>query len=225
VPALTLAVIGIALPDSLNPSLIVAAMYLALSAHPVRRTLAFTLAAFAVTLAGGLAVALGLGDLIISLLPKLNRTVKWSVYEVVGVLLIVGAVVLWLKRDSVAESEPPSQRAAERPQRGGGSPLIMGAGIAGVEFLTAFPYFAAIAMVVGSSVSGPSKLVLIVLYNVVYVLPLIVIVVVCAVMGPRGVERLAPIGDWIAMHWPIVVAPLIFAVGVALAIYSVIQLT
>ena len=68
-PGLALAVVAIALPDSLNPSLIVAAIFLALGQHPFRRTLAFTLAAFVVTLAGGMLIALGLGDLILSLLP------------------------------------------------------------------------------------------------------------------------------------------------------------
>jgi len=48
-PALALAIIAIALPDSLNPSLIVAAVYLALGAQPVRRTIMFTAATFTVT--------------------------------------------------------------------------------------------------------------------------------------------------------------------------------
>jgi hypothetical protein len=60
-------------------------------------------------------------------------------------------------------------------------------------------------MVVGSSVSPGSKIFLIVLYNVIYVLPLIALVIVCAVMGERGGRLVAPIGDWIAMRWPIVV--------------------
>jgi hypothetical protein len=52
-PALAIAVIAIALPDSLNPSLIVAEVYLTLGRHPVARALLFTVTAFAVTLAGG----------------------------------------------------------------------------------------------------------------------------------------------------------------------------
>jgi hypothetical protein len=64
-----------------------------------------------------------------------------------------------------------------------------------------------------------------VLYNVIYVLPLIVVVVVTAVMGERGALMLAPIGDWIAMRWPIVVAPVVGAVGIGLTAYGVVQLT
>jgi hypothetical protein len=72
------AVVAIAPPDSLNPSLIIAAVFLTLGLRPLRRTIAFTVSAFAVTLAGGLVVALGWGDLILSLLPKLSRPVKYK---------------------------------------------------------------------------------------------------------------------------------------------------
>ena len=219
-PALALAVVLIAAPDSLNPSLIVAAVFLTLGDHPIRGPLMFTITAFAVTLAGGLAIALGLGDLILSLLPKLSRTVKYDVITAVGVLVMCGGAVLWWRRDALA-SEPSG---SHRDPAEGGSAVLMGAGIAGVELLTAFPYFAAIAMVVGASVSGAGKVFLLILYNVVYVLPLIGIVVVRATMGDKGAELLVPVSDWIETHWPVVAAPVAGVVGAALTVYGIVQL-
>jgi cytochrome c biogenesis protein CcdA len=221
VPALALAVVAIALPDSLNPSLIVAAVYLALAANPIRRTVAFTIAAFVVTLAGGLAIALGLGDLIVSLVPKLSRTVKYDVIIAVGILVMCGAAVVWWRRDALASRPEDSHR---EPAAGGSAALI-GAGIAGVELLTAFPYFAAIAMVLGARVSVGGKLFLLVLYNLIYVLPLIAIVVVRATMGEKGAKVLVPISDWILTRWPLVVAPVAAVVGAALTAYGIVQLT
>lgn len=220
-PALALAVIAIALPDSLNPSLIVAATYLTLGAHPVRRALLFTIAAFAVTLAGGLAIALGLGDLILSLLPKLSHTAKWDVITGVGILAMCGGAVVWWRRESLA-GHPDETRT--EPDEGGSAALI-GAGIASVELLTAFPYFAAIAMVLGASVSGAGKVSLLVLYNLIYVLPLIAIVVIRALMGEEGARVLVPITDWIEEHWPVVVAPVAGVAGAALTVYGILQLT
>ncbi len=220
-PALALAVVAIALPDSLNPTLIVGAVLLAAQRRPFARTLAFTVAAFAVTLAGGLVVALGLGDLILALVPKPSSTVKWVLVTVAGLVLAGGGVAMWWKRRALGSTPSP----AAQEQSGGGSAFVMGAGIAGVEFLTAFPYFAAIAMIIGSSVTAPGKILLLVLYNVVYVLPLIVIVGLCAVMGERAGQVLAPVGDWISLHWPVIVAPLAEVAGIALAAYGVIQLT
>jgi cytochrome c biogenesis protein CcdA len=180
----------------------------------------FTIAAFVVTLAGGLAIALGLGDLIRSLLPKLSRTAKYDVITAVGVLVMCGAAVLWWRRDALA-SEPS---AARREPGEGGSAVLLGAGIAGVELLTAFPYFAAIAMVLGASVSAAGKVFLLVLYNLIYVLPLIAIVVVRAIMGEKGAELLVPVSDWIETHWPVVAAPIAAVVGAALTVYGIVQL-
>jgi len=221
VPALALAVVAIAAPDSLNPSLIVAAVFLTLGAHPIRRSLLFTLTAFVVTLAGGLAIALGLGDLILSLLPKLSRTAKYDVITAVGVLVMCGGAVIWWRRDALA-AEPSD---AHRGPSQGGSAVLLGAGIAGVELLTAFPYFAAIAMVIGSSVSGGGKVFLLVLYNVIYVLPLIAIVVVRAIMGEKGAELLVPVSVWIETHWPDIAAPIAIVAGAALTVYGIVQLT
>jgi len=220
-PALALAVVAIAAPDSLNPSLIVAAVYLALGPHPVRSTVVFTVTAFVVTLTGGLAIAVGLGDLVLSLLPKLSHTVKWDVITVVGLIVMCGGAVIWWRRDALADSAP----APSREPSGGGSAILLGAGIAAVELLTAFPYFAAIAMVLGASVSGAEKLFLLVLYNLVYVLPLIAVVVVRGVMGEKAAQLLVPVSGWIQLHWPAVVAPLAGAVGAGLTAYGIVELT
>jgi cytochrome c biogenesis protein CcdA len=212
------AVSAIALPDSLNPSLIGVAIYLAARPHPRRRTAAFTAAAFAVTLAGGVLLALGLGDLIVSLVPKPSHMLKYTIETAVGVLLVVGGAVVWWRRGALA-GEPSRGHEAR-----GGSAVLLGVGVAGIELLTAVPYFAAIAIIVGSSVSTGAKLSLLVLYNVIYLLPLIAIVALCFLMGERAGLVLAPVGDWIATHWPTVVAPLAVVVGVALMAYGVVRL-
>jgi hypothetical protein len=103
--------------------------------------------------------------------------------------------------------------------------VLMGAGIAGLELLTAFPYFAAIALIVGSGVSDLAKLSLIVLYCVVYTLPLIAIAVVIAVMGERAERILRPVGGWLSAHWPMVVAPLTAAFGIAVLAFGITQLS
>jgi cytochrome c biogenesis protein CcdA len=137
------------------------------------------------------------------------------------VLLICAGAVVWWRGDTLAARDP----AARGKPREGRSAVVLGAGIAGVELLTAFPYFAAIAMVLSASVSLTGKVSLLVLYNVIYVLPLIVIVIVCAVMGEKGGRVLTPVSDWIAMHWPMVVAPVAGTAGAALTTYGILKLT
>ena len=87
---LAVAVVAIALPDCINPSLIGGELLVATGSHPRRRTAAFTLAALTVTFLFGLAFALGLGDLILSFLPKPGTTVKYVLIAAAGFVLLLG---------------------------------------------------------------------------------------------------------------------------------------
>jgi cytochrome c biogenesis protein CcdA len=218
---LTIAVAAIALPDSINPSLILVALYLAMGPHPLRRTAAFTAAAFAVTFAGGVVFAFGLGDLILSIVPKPGDTLKYALIAAAGAVLLVGGGVIWALRESLPKRDAAR---AEKAEQAGGSAVLMGAGIAGVELLSAFPYFAAIALIAGSSASTPEKLLLLVFYNVVYVLPLIAIVAVCAATGPRAEHVLSRVRGWVLTRWPLIVAPLAAAIGAGLIVWGVTRL-
>ena len=216
-----IAVVAIALPDSINPSLIIAALYQAATSHPRRRTAAFTLAAFAATLAGGVLLAFGLGDLIRSVVPEPSRTLKFALVTVAGCGLMLGGVAVWLRRAALTRQEPKS---AGKASASSGSAALMGVGIAGVELLTAFPYFAAIALVVAAPTSLAGQVSLLVLYNVIYVLPLIAIVIVCFVLRDRAEAILEPMRAAVLKHWPTVVAPLTFVAGAAVAAYGITRL-
>ena len=217
---LAVAVVGIALADCINPSLIGGELFVATGEHPRRKTIAFTAAAWTVTFVVGLALALGLGDLVLGLVPKPGRTVKYALITAAGVVLMIGGAVVWLRRRSIVSTEASNDRDdSHRPA------VLMGAGIAGVELLTAFPYFAAIAMIVGSGASDAGRLLLLILYCVIYTLPLIAIAVLIAVMGERAERILGPVGDWLSAHWPAVVAPLTVAFGIGVLVFGIVQLS
>lgn len=219
--SLSLVVAAIALPDSINPSLILTDLFLASGPHPVRRTITFALAVFVVTSVGGVLIMLGLVELVRSLLPRLSSEVKYALITAGGVSLGLGGAAIWLKREALTRrrSSPTKQTG-----RQGGSAALMGAGISGVELLTAFPYFATITIIVGSSASGPGKLVLLGIYNVVYILPLIGISIVCLAMGPRASEFLNRIRDSVLTRWPIIVAPLAVVLGIGMTAFGLIRL-
>jgi cytochrome c biogenesis protein CcdA len=214
------AVVAIALADCVNPSLIGGELFVATGEHPRRQTVAFTVAAWIVTFAFGLALALGLGDLILSLVPKPGATVKYVLITAAGIVLVVGGAVVWIRRKAlVSTATSDARRESHRPA------ALMGAGIAGLELLSAFPYFAAIAMIAGSGASDAGKLSLLVLYCVIYTLPLIAITIVIAVMGERAERILRPAGDWLPAHWPVVVAPLTAAFGIVVLVFGIVQLS
>lgn len=217
---ITGAVVAIALADCVNPSLIGGELFVATGEHPRRQAAAFTLAAWTVTFAFGLAVALGLGDLILSFVPKPGATVKYGLITAAGVALVVGGAMVWVRRKALVSAEPgDARREPHRPA------ALMGAAIAGLELLSAFPYFAAIAMITASGASNAGKLSLLVLYCVIYTIPLTAIAVVLAVMGQRAERILRPAGDWLSAHWPVVVAPLTAAFGIAMLVFGIVQLS
>ncbi|HEY2055005.1 MAG TPA: GAP family protein [Solirubrobacterales bacterium] len=212
---------AIALPDSINPSLIFADLYLAAGQHPGRRTAVFAVTVFAVTFVGGVLIALGLAELVRSSVPRLSHGVKYGLVVAGGVTLGLGGMAIWFNRQSLAARRSPKEKHTRRQ---GQSAVLMGAGIAGIELLTAFPYFAAISIIVGSGASLPGVAFLLGLYSLVYVLPLIGIAIVCAMVGPRAAGILDPIKDRLLTRWPIVVAPLAVALGVGLTAFGVLRL-
>lgn len=217
---LAVAVVAIALADCVNPSLIGGELFVATGKHPRRQTTAFTAAALVVTFVFGFALAVGLGDLILSLVPKPGSTVKYALIVFAGIVLIFGGAVVWIRRRApISNKQSDDQPERHRPA------ALMGAGIAGLELLTAFPYFAAIAMIVGSGVSDLGKLSLLVLYCVIYTLPLIAIAVVIAVMGERAQRMLRPMDRWLTAHWPVVVAPLAAAFGIGVLAFGIVHLS
>ena len=218
---LAVAVVAIALPDCINPSLIAAELLLAAGQHPGRRTVAFTAAAWTVTFAFGLALALGLGDLILSVVPKPGATVKYALIEAAGLGLIAGGAVVVIRRKALAGTGhlPDSGHIPH------GSPALLGAGVAGLEMLTAFPYFAAIAIIIGSNVGAPGKVFLLILYCLVYTLPLIVIAAVCVVAGQRAEALLRPVVDWMFARWPVILGPVALAFGIVLAVIGIVHLS
>ena len=200
-------VISIGLADSLNPSTIAPALYLATGERARGRVAEFTAAVFAVNFVGGGAIALGAGALIRPLLPHPRHHIADYVEIAVGAALIAGAALLWRHRRELAGREAPGFDPHGR------SSWLLGASISVVEFPTAFPYFAAIAAIVGADVEPPGNLLLLLLFNVCFLLPLLGILGTLT-FAPDSSDRI--LSSWRAFlqrHWPILLAGLALLAG------------
>ena len=202
--------ISIGFADSLNPSTIAPAMYLAtVERNAARHVMRFTLGVFAVYLLGGLAIALGPGQLVLALAPHPHPGLKYVLEIVAGAVLLTISGVLWTFRDLLAERELPT------PRIGGRSSAVLGATITAVELPTAFPYFAAIAAVVGSDFGIDRQVILLVIFNLTFVLPLLAIVVILRFAGRRAQSILVAARLWMERRWPLVLA----AIGVVAGLF------
>ncbi|MGO9971488.1 MAG: GAP family protein [Solirubrobacteraceae bacterium] len=201
-------VVSIGLADALNPTTIGPGLYLAGGHGGRRRVAEFTLAVFAVYLAGGVAIALGPGQLLLSAFAHPLREAAHVLEIVVGAAMLGVACFLWWRRSWLAQREPPGTKPEGR------SSAILGATITAVELPTAFPYFAAIAAIVGSGVDTTRQITLLVLFNVCFVAPLIGIVLVLALAGDSALASIARTRDKLYAHWPAVLASFAVLIGV-----------
>jgi cytochrome c biogenesis protein CcdA len=200
--------VSIGLADSMNPSTIAPGLYLAIGARARAGLIQFTLAVFAVNLVGGAAIALGPGQALLALVPKPGATARYIAETVAGVVMLVGAAVLWRKRKSLARRELPS------PSSEGRSAIWLGLTISAVELPTALPYFAVIAAAVGSGLGPVHQLIALALYNVAFVLPLILMIVVLTVAPDSAGRILMRARDLLQRHWPTVLATLALLAGI-----------
>jgi cytochrome c biogenesis protein CcdA len=208
-------VVSIGIADSVNPTTIAPALYMAGGEHARQRVARFTLAVFLVYLLGGAAIALGPGQLILSLIPHPDHEDRNVIEIIAGAAMIVASVLLWRHRDRLSSREPVKLN----PE--GKSSALLGVTITAIELPTAFPYFAAIAAIVGSGLGLPQQLFLLLLFNICFVLPLVAILGTLTFAGDRAQLVLARWRDRLQAHWPQLLAGLALVAGVIVILLGV----
>jgi cytochrome c biogenesis protein CcdA len=211
--------VSIGLADSMNPSTIAPGLYLALSERPRTGLIQFTLTVFAVNLVGGAAIALGPGEALLALVPKPSATTRYILETLAGAAMLIAAFLLWRRRKNLARRELPSAPP------GGKSAILIGLTISAVELPTAFPYFAVIAAVVGSGFGPIPQLILLGLYNLAFVLPLILMILVVTIWPDRSGQILVRARDWLQRRWPPLLAGLALIAGVFVLTIGITGLT
>lgn len=213
-------VISIGLADSINPSTIAPALYLASGERPRARVAEFTIAVFAVYLAGGALITLGPGQLIRSAVPDLDvaHTVRHVAELVAGFVLIAAAVLVWRGRHRLRSRGLPRSNPKRK------SSVLLGASITAVELPTAFPYFAAIAAIAGSGLDVEREIFLLLVFNVCFVLPLIAIVGTLTFAGDRSARILGSVREFLERRWPHLLAGLILLIGLVAIMFGIIGL-
>ncbi len=200
-------VISIGLADSLNPTTLAPGLFLATGAH-ARRTLAeFTAGVFTVYFLGGLLIALGPGELVLTLVPKPDLVVRHVLEVCAGAVLLAVAALLLMHRGRLSQRQLPNV-SSQRP-----ASWLMGATIMAIELPTAFPYFAALAAIEGSGIGLVRKVCLILLFNVCFVTPLIVIQLILWIAGDAADVRLARASAFLQRRWPVILAAVAIAAG------------
>jgi cytochrome c biogenesis protein CcdA len=123
--------------------------------------------------------------------------------------------VLWRFRERL------SRRQIKTLSPEGRSSAALGATIMAVELPTAFPYFAAIAAIVGSGFDPVRQLILLVLFNICFVLPLLGILGTLTFGRERAAPMLTGARQRLEARWPAVLAILALLAGVFVILLGV----
>jgi cytochrome c biogenesis protein CcdA len=200
-------VVSIGLADSLNPSTIAPALYMATGPHPFKRVMEFTGGVFLVYFLGGAIIALGPGQLLLALVPKPDAEDRHVLEIVAGAAMLLAALWLWRNRTRLAQRQLPTVNTKRR------SGAVLGATITAVELPTAFPYFAAIAAIVGSGLDPVRQLILLVLFNICFVFPLLGIAATLRFAGDQAGPVLARCRAFLQRWWPPLLAGVALLAG------------
>ncbi len=141
-------------------------------------------------------------------MPHPGRHLSYELEVVVGVAMLTASAFLWGYRDRLGQRELSTEIRVDR-----GSSALLGATITAVELPTAFPYFAAIAAIVGSGYDVLRQVTLLVLFNLCFIAPLLVIVAVLTFAGPNAQRVLTSGRAKLEAHWPTVLAALALVAG------------
>ncbi|MEN3341279.1 MAG: Sap, sulfolipid-addressing protein [Actinomycetota bacterium] len=201
-------VVSVAFADSINPSTVGPALYLASGRDAGRGLLAFIAGVFGVSAAAGVVLVVGPGQALVP--PHPHPHAEHLVEAGAGVALVVLAGVLWLARTRVARRVIRNERSLE------GRTILVGAGIMAVELPTALPYFAVLAAVTGSGRALATQIALVLLFNLVFVAPLLGVLAICRLAGTRGRDWLSGARRRVDEHAEGIVPGLVLLVGLAL---------
>jgi cytochrome c biogenesis protein CcdA len=205
-------VLVIGVLDSLNPSTIAPALFIAAGERPHRNLAAFIAGVFFVNLAGGLVLALGPGQALLAFVPHPSYQIRRELELALGIVILAVAGWLWLVRHRVAS------RVSGKGDRIDRSSLLVGAGISAAELPTAVPYFAVIAAVVASGRPLQTQAALLVVFNLVFVAPLLAILVVRSVLPESGQRVLEGLRARLDESLGVAIPALVGLVAIVLAV-------
>ncbi len=180
-----LSLLALALVDSINPSAIVVTLYLLSRERAAADVAVYVAAIFLTYLTLGAMMMSGIDALLPSLATVGGGRLGLIVQGLIGLALLLYAI----RAPGAAASAPrvgPAGGASTYPAL-----ALLGVTVTAMELPTAVPYFGAIALLTTADLPPAQWLPLLVLYNAIFVLPPVLLLVSHLVFGRRMEARYA----------------------------------
>jgi len=205
IPLLT-SVAGIALVDSLNPTAITLQLLLLSTPGAGARSAAFILGVFTANYAGGLMLVLGINRFFGTRLRDI-ASLHDGVQLIIGVLLIAAGIFV---------CRFVSSKKSRRVPLNSWQSFLMGTAEMALELPTAFPYLAAVGLIVRESPPLSATLGILLMYNILFILPLLVLLLIYKLLPDRQAPWMAKIQKRFRRWLPRVLRILLVGAGIIL---------
>lgn len=221
-------IITLALIDSLNPSTIAAQIFLLALKKPISRVISFILGTFVMYTAFGFIIVFILGEPIKGFFYELGST-DYLILLAIGIALIAVGTILGWKRYIGKEGRSKSEGYVKKAM----APMMamlktlnpvhtffFGMASTAFDLPTSAFYFVALASLLEAGVGPFETTSLLILYNLLYILPLIVILLIYMIARDRSgpfmnrINKL--IGEWSGR----LVISILICIGVILVVFS-----
>jgi hypothetical protein len=221
-------IIILALIDSLNPSTIAAQILLLALKKPVSRVISFILGTFVMYIAFGFVIIFILGEPIKGFFYELGST-DYLILLAIGIALIAVGTILGLKRYIGKEGRSKSEgyvKKALAPMMAMLKTLnpvhtfFFGMASTAFDLPTSAFYFVALASLLEAGVGPFETTSLLILYNLLYILPLIVILLIYMIARDRSGPLMNRINKLIGEWSGRLVISILICIGVILVVFS-----
>jgi cytochrome c biogenesis protein CcdA len=190
---LILSLFAAALLDSFNPSLFLAQFYLLTTPRPAPRILSYIAGIVVAYFIGGWLLLNGAQAFLANWLQSIDMRVGAVLQIGIGILLLAFAV--WYKGESSDEARKPKSLRL-------GYTFLFGMVVIINEIPTAFPYFVAIEQLGSARLSAPLNAVLLLGYNLVFVIPLLLFLALFMAFRERFTHQITAITTFIQRWTP-----------------------
>jgi cytochrome c biogenesis protein CcdA len=212
-----LGLLALALVDSINPSAIVVTLYLVSGGRVPAQIMVYVAAIFLTYLTLGVMMMSGIDALLPSLGTVGTSRLGFIVQGLIGLAMLLYAIRAPTTATSAPRVEPSASSYAAL--------ALLGVTVTTMELPTAVPYFGAIALLTTADLPMAQWMPLLVVYNAIFVLPPVLLLVGHIVFGRRLDARYADLRERLQAGARETMLWIFGLVGGALLVSSVVEYT
>jgi cytochrome c biogenesis protein CcdA len=213
---LLISLVAIAALDSLNPTAVALQIYLLSTPKPIARSIAFMAGVFLAYWTAGLLVILGASKLMATVVGDAGFSLPephiYTIQFLSGLALSIAGFKL--------KTSAPANRGKRPENLTLNRTFLLGMAMTILEFPTALPYLAAIEQIARAKLDLLTIMSILGLYNLVFVLPLIILVWIYVLFHQQSARLLPRINRAIAIWSPKILRALLLGLGTLLIVDS-----